>query len=67
MLENVRASLIDSSELVPFPTFFNIHLMAVQDYNIISEIKYTICRSNRRVADIEKVSQDQYERLVKAT
>lgn len=64
MLENVKASLIDSSKLVPFEAFFNLHLMTVQDLNIVSEIKYNICRNHCSVLDVEKLSQDQYERLV---
>lgn len=65
MLETVRAAIVKAaSNSVFFEQFFNSHLMAVQDDNIITEIKYNIHRNNSSILDIERLAQDQHERLV---
>lgn len=65
MLQQVRAAIIESAEhSVPFEQFFNLHVMAVQDDNIITEIKYNIQRNNSSILDIERLAQEQHERLV---
>lgn len=64
MLETIKSAILKSSQLVPFEQFFNLHIMSVQDENIMTEIKYNISRNNATVLDIERLAQDQHERLV---
>ena len=64
MLETIKSAILKSSHLVPFEQFFNLHIMSVQDENIMTEIKYNISRNNATVLDIERLAQDQHERLV---
>lgn len=67
MLETVRASIIEADNCLPFEEFFNSHVMSVQDDNIITEIRYNIRRNNSSILDIERLAQDQHERLVKSS
>lgn len=65
MLETVRASIINAStSCVLFEQYFDLHVMSVQDDNIVAEIKHNIQRNNSSILDIERLAQDQHERLV---
>lgn len=64
MLETVKATIVEADNMIEFEEFFNLHLMTVQDTNIIKEIKHNIQRNHCSILDIERLAQDQHERLV---
>lgn len=66
MLETVKAQIAKCNNALPFEQFFDLHVMAVQDYNIVAEIQQNIQRNKSNILDIERLAQDQHERLVKS-
>ena len=64
MLETVRASILKANNALPFEQFFDLHVMSVQDDNIMTEIRYNIYRNKSSILDIERLAQNEHERLV---
>ena len=64
MLQTVKTYIAQTNDCVSFEEFFDSYVMAVQDTNIVSEIKYNIHRNNSTVLDMERLAHDQHERLV---
>lgn len=64
MLETIKASIVKISNFTSFEQFYDSHVMAVQDDNIITEIKYNVDRNRSTVLDVERLAHHEHERLV---
>ena len=64
MLETIKATISQTANCIPFEQFFDLYVMSIQDANIITEIEFNIHRNNLTILDIERLAQDQHERLV---
>ena len=62
MLEKVKKAL--RKQEPPYEEYFNQFLMDLQDYNLASEIMYNVKHNSSDILDIERLAQEQHERLV---
>lgn len=63
LLETVKSYIRDLDDIT-FEQYFDQYAMSVQDANISSEVTFNVRHSS--VLDIERLAQDQHERLVGA-
>ncbi len=61
MLETVKSYILDLDDTT-FEQYLDQYAMYVQDANISSEVTFNA--KNLNILDIERLTQDQHERLV---
>nr|DAJ50903.1 MAG TPA: hypothetical protein [Caudoviricetes sp.] len=61
MLETVKSYILDLDDIT-FEQYLDQYAMYVQDSNISSEVTFNA--KNLNILDIERLTQDQHERLV---
>lgn len=61
MLETVKSYILDLDDIT-FEQYLDQYAMHVQDANISSEVTFNAKHLN--ILDIERLTQDQHERLV---